>query len=186
MQRQQEKRLNTAAGSPSHRKPGRGGRLQAAFLMAATLTAAACSSVDCPVQNTVYTSYGLHKAGGERDTLRDTLTITTTRRDGTDSVLLNRSVNTTSFELPISYTDPEDTLFFYITDTLLNTSIDTVYVRKDNYPHFESVDCNISFFHYITAVRWTRNAIDSIAVNKQHVDYDASTEHFHLYLKARP
>ena len=165
-------------------KPG-AGRLQAAAMAAMTLAAAACSSVDCPVQNSVYTSYGLYKAGGERDTLRDTLTIATTRRDGTDSVLLNRSVNTTAFELPISYTDPEDTLFFTVGDTLGNVRIDTVYIKKDNYPHFESVDCNISFFHNITAVRWTRQSIDSIVVNKQHVDYDASTEHFHIYFKAR-
>ena len=145
----------------------------------------ACSSVDCPVQNTVYASYHLYAAGGERDTLSDTLSVSTTRRDGTDSVLLNRSVGTTAFELPMSYNDREDTLFFVIGDVQLRTTTDTVYVRKDNYPHFESVDCNISFFHNITGVRWTRNGIDSIGINKQTVDYDPSTEHFHIYFKAR-
>ena len=173
----------------THRKANRNNaaplRLTAMGVLAATLTLGACSSIDCPVQNTVYTAYGLYKPGGERDTLRDTLTILTTRRDGTDSVLLNRSVNTTAFELPMSYTAPADTLLFTITDTLQRTLTDTVWIAKDNYPHFESVDCNISFFHFITSVRWTGNAIDSIAVNKQNVDYDASTEHFHLYLKAR-
>lgn len=160
-------------------------RLAPVLMAGCVMAVAACSSVDCPVQNTVYTAYGLYRAGGVRDTLRDTLTVTTTRRDGTDSVLLNRSVNTTAFELPMSYNDPEDTLFFIVCDTLKRTVADTVYVRKDNYPHFESVDCNISFFHYVTGVRWTHNAIDSIAINKQSVDYDASTEHFHVYFKAR-
>ena len=161
-------------------------RLAAAAAVAAASLLAACSSIDCPVQNTVYTAYGLYKPGGERDTLRDTLTVLTARRDGTDSVLLNRSLNTTAFELPMSYTAPADTLVFRIDAASGRTTTDTLWVEKDNYPHFESVDCNISFFHYITRVRWTHNAIDSVVVNKQHVDYDASTEHFHLYLKARP
>lgn len=158
--------------------------LKVVMALVAALTVGACSSIDCPVQNTVYTAYGVYKNGGERDTLRDTLTIYTTRRDGMDSVLLNRGVNTTKFELPMSYNDPEDTLYFTVIDQQAHAVTDTVYIKKDNYPYFESVDCNIAFFHNITSVRWTHHAIDSIAVNKQHVDYDASTEHLHLYFKA--
>ncbi len=170
----------------THDNRTRAMRLLPLCLLAATATWVSCSSIDCPVENTVATVYGLYKAGGERDTLYDTLTISTTRRDGTDSVLLNKSVSTTTFELPISYNDPEDTLFFAITDTAGTTICDTVRVRKDNYPHFESVDCSISFFHNLTEISWTGQAIDSIVINKQHVDYDATTEHLHLYLKARP
>ena len=172
-----------------HNEPRRGKgattRLQAAAIGVMAAAMAACSSVDCPVQNTVYTVYGLYKPDGERDTLSDTLTIATTRRDGTDSVLLNRSVNTTQFDLPISYTDAEDTLFFTISDTLMNTTIDTVYVTKENYPHFESVDCNISFFHYITAVRHTSHAIDSIVLIYPDVNYDTSRKHFNIYFRHR-
>lgn len=148
------------------------------------IIAAACSSVDCPVQNTVYTVYKLYGDDGKEATLSDTLTISTTRRDGKDSVLLNRSLNTKTFNLPISYTDAEDTLFFEVKDSVA-TLTDTVYVSKDNIPHFESVDCSASFFHNITGVRWTRNAIDSIAINKKSVNYDPGTEHFHIYFKSR-
>ena len=156
------------------------------IIVAAAAAAAicSCSSVDCPVQNTVYTVYDVYSRAGVADTLRDTLTVSTTRRDGTDSVLLNRISKVTTFDLPISYNDPEDTLFFEFKDNTSYT-LDTVYIKKDNFPHFESVDCNISFFHNITGVRHTRNIIDSIAINKQSVDYDASTEHFHIYFKAR-
>lgn len=154
------------------------------YISALALAATACSSIDCPVQNSVYTVYKAYKADGTADTLRDTLTVTTTRRDGTDSVLLNRLTNTTGFSLPISYTEPEDTLFF-ITKGMTGQSLDTVYVRKENTPHFESVDCNISYFHYITGLTHTGHAIDSIVINKPSVNYDASTEHFHIYFKAR-
>lgn len=143
-----------------------------------------CSSIDCPVQNTVYTMYKLYDSNGTEATLSDTLTIYTTRRDGTDSVLLNRSLNTKEFILPISYNDPEDTLFFKVSN-IAATHTDTVYVNKDNYPHFESVDCSASFFHTINGVRWTRHAIDSIAINKKSVNYDSGTEHFHIYFKSR-
>lgn len=154
------------------------------YTVALLLFIAACSSIDCPVQNAVYTIYKVYNSDGTPGSLADTLSISTTRRDGIDSVLLNRSVNTASFNLPISYYDAEDTLFFELKDTV-SVVMDTVYISKDNTPHFESVDCNISFFHFIKGVRWTRNAIDSIVINNQYVNYDLATEHFHIYFKAR-
>ena len=146
-----------------------------------------CSSIDCPMNSLVYTQYQLRTSDGLVDTLHDTLTISTQRAiDGNDSILINRNVRTTEFSLPISYAHPQDVFFFEMIDTLTKaTTYDTVTVTKEDHEHFESVDCNISFFHNITAVRWTRQSIDSIVVNKQHVDYDASTEHFHIYFKAR-
>lgn len=155
------------------------------YISVMALAATACSSIDCPVQNSVYTVYRAYKSDGTADTLRDTLTVATTRRDGTDSVLLNRMINTTEFSLPISYTAPADTLLFFMEGKAGHT-LDTVCVSKENTPHFESVDCNISYFHHITAVTHTGHAIDSIAINKPSVNYDASTEHFHIYFKARP
>ena len=151
----------------------------------ATLTIfilSACSSIDCPVQNVVATVWQLHKTNGTLDTLTtDTLTITSQRRNGTDTILLNKSTSTASFELPISYTAPEDTLKFLVCDTVGNQKISYVYIKKENYPHFESVDCSASFFHQLTAVRWTGNAIDSIGINKSYVDYDLSTSHLYIY-----
>lgn len=88
-------------------------------------------------------------------------------------------------ELPISYQNHEDTLIFELKDTFNVLRRDTVWIAKTNQPHFESVDCNISYFHEITSVRWTNEAIDSIGINKKDVNYDASTEHFHIYFKAR-
>ena len=59
---------------------------------------------------------------------------------------------------------------------------DTVWIRKENYPHFESVDCSASFFHTITAVRTTHRFIDTLVVNNPSVTYDSSQAHFHLHL----
>lgn len=145
-----------------------------------------CSSIDCPVQNRVYTTYGLLKADGTTDTLKvDTLSITTKRADDTDTLLLNRAIGITNFELSISYTQPEDVFYFTLLDTLGNTYRDTICVQKENYPHFESVDCQAAYFHHLTDVRSTHHAIDSIVINYPTVNYDETHEHFHVYFKAR-
>lgn len=141
----------------------------------------ACSSIDCPVDNVVATVYEMRKATGDADTLRDTLSIITIRHDGTDSVLLNRSVNTTSIQLPISYVNPIDTLYFIVSDTSNVTTIDRVCIEKTNIPHFESVDCAAAYFHTIDNVTTTHNRIDSISINKRTVNYDLSTAHIYLY-----
>ena len=145
-----------------------------------------CSSIDCPVQNRVYTTYGLLKSDGTTDTLKvDTLSITTKRADDTDTLLLNRAIGITNFELNISYTQPEDVFYFTLLDTLGNTYRDTICVQKENYPHFESVDCQAAYFHHLTDVRSTHHAIDSIVINYPTVNYDETHEHFHVYFKAR-
>lgn len=143
----------------------------------------ACSSIDCPVDNVVATVYDLKKSTGVADTLRDTLSILTFRHDGSDSVLLNRSVNTTSIQLPISYVSPADTLYFVISDTSQVTTYDMVIVKKTNIPHFESVDCAAAYFHTIEDVECTHNRIDSILINKRSVNYDLSTAHMSIYFK---
>ena len=165
-----------------------------------------CSSIDCPMNNTVSTKYALYKSDGTADTLRDTLTVITLQRIADhDPVALNRSVNTTTMDIPISYQSDEDVLYFvrsfpylYETtvineegievDTILELAAyvtDTVTVVKTNRKHFESIDCAPSFFHTIRNVIYTRNAIDSIVINNPEVNYDPSKEHFRVYFKSR-
>ena len=144
----------------------------------------ACSSIDCPVQNTVATNYAILGADGEAATLADTLYIWTCRADGQDT-LLNRLTGTNSFSLPVSYTHPEDTLIFYITDSYHQQTLDTVFLKKEDIPHFESVDCAAHFFHRLTAVRSTHDGIDSITIVNPHVNYDQSKAHLNIYFKKR-
>ena len=136
---------------------------------------AACSSVDCSLNNTVYTNY---KLMGKVTTLTDTLTILTTRQNGFDTVLINQQVNTDSFSLPVSFGQEVDELYFHT-----NSLRDTVWVSKTNEPHFESVDCGLNYFHTLRGVRYTRNAIDSIVIKNKEVNYDVSKQHFYIYFK---
>ena len=156
-------------------------------LLVVMLLQIACSSIDCPVENAVAVNYQVMAFDGTSevaDTLKDTLNVWSRRANGKDTLLLNKSVNAKTFSLQVSYTHPVDVLVFQVKDTLHQTTTDTVWVGKTDQPHFESVDCQASYFHTITNVRWTHNAIDSIAINNPNVNYDLSIEHFHLYLKA--
>lgn len=138
-------------------------------------TLAACSTIDCPLNNTVNCKYMLR---GAVTTLPDTLTISSMRSDGSDSVIINKQVNTDSFSLPMSYNRPEDILVMQT-----NSLFDTIKVEKTNTPHFESVDCGVNYFHTITNVTYTRHAIDSVVIHHNFVNYDASQQHFYIYFK---
>ena len=165
-----------------------------------------CSSIDCPMDNTVSTIYELYKSNGIADTLKDTLTVITYRHvPEEDPVALNRNVNTTSMSLPISYQGEEDVLYFVrsFPDSVktieknedgeevermvhfIGFITDTVTVTKTNRKHFESIDCTPSFFHTLTHVSYTTNGIDSIVISNPEVNYDQTKAHFHLYFKSR-
>ena len=172
-------------------------RLLPFYLFTILLFLEACTSIDCPVQNLVYTNYALKKADGTPDTLnKDTMWVWTQRVDGTDTVISrqqqgNLELNyfygpsASTFSLPISYTQPEDVLWVLVRSASGTDYIDTIRIKKENYPHFESVDCQASYFHKITSVSSTHNIIDSLVIKKPDVNYDASVTHFHLYLKAQ-
>lgn len=153
-----------------------------------SLITSSCSSFDCPVKNTVAVYYDVKHVDelGEQvtDTLKDTLWVWTQRSDGRDT-LLNSFIDKTRFQLPISYQHPEDMLVFAIKDTSLVITIDTVWLKKDDIPHFESVDCAAHFFHELTGVRCTNNGIDSLVLATTSVTYDDGVTNLRIFFKDR-
>lgn len=141
-----------------------------------------CSSIDCPVNNTVHTRYCFYNTVGDSLILRDTLSVTTVKKNGLDTLILNRLAGKASFSLPMSYSHPEDVLVFNYYNKDYNV-YDTVWVKKDDIPHFESVDCKVAFFHRLTSVRFTTHFVDSIVIKNPSVDYDKKTIHLYIYPK---
>ena len=78
-------------------------------LLALLAVIVSCTTIDCPLNNSVYARYRL---AGDVTTLGDTLTISTTRTAGSDTVLLNKALGVDSFNLPLSYQHAQDV--FYI------------------------------------------------------------------------
>lgn len=151
---------------------------------------AACSSIDCPVDNVVETRYTIMDKEGDKLKLSDSITVWSTRANGKDTILLNRGIDIDHFALQISNSHPEDILFFSFdkttvagNDTTRFHRQDTVWVKKDDYPSFESVDCSAVFFHTLTGVQYTHNYIDSIVIKNPSVTYDPYTVHFYFYPK---
>ena len=153
------------------------------ILLLTILTMVGCSTLDCPLNNTVYTKYKLD--GNVTELTGCTMTISTTKRDGEDSILINKDENVDSIILPIGYANPADTLYFEVQDRLERVFKDTVIVAKDNQPHFESIDCSPSYFHTITGVKTTQHLIDSIVINHKDVNFNATTTHFLIYFGNR-
>lgn len=147
------------------------------------LTMVGCSTLDCPLNNTVYTKYKLD--GDVKQLTGCTMTISTPTKSGVDSILINMQENADSFSIPMSYVNAADTLYFEVVDVRQRIFHDTVTVSKDNHPHFESIDCSPSFFHTITDVKTTHNLIDSIVINHKDVNFDATKSHFLIYFGTR-
>lgn len=150
------------------------------MLVMSFVISVSCSSIDCPLNHLVQTTY---KFAGNVTVLHDTLSISTTLVSGVDPVNIKRVVNVDSVKVQMSYRQPEDILFFHIKKQDGTSTLDTVIVKKDDYIHFESVDCNPSFFHTITGIEYTHHRIDSIVINQSNVTYDASKPHFYIYFK---
>ena len=152
-------------------------------LMGLAVLLTACSSINCPVQNYIGTYYAMMRADGTPDTMNtDTMWIWSQRYNGTDTLLLNAlcGKGDANFSLPISYTQPEDVLCVLMTDTTGQYWLDTIRIKKENIQHFESVDCQATYFHELEAASITHHAFDSVVINYPHVNYD--TSHFHIYL----
>ena len=104
---------------------------------AAVMTFGACTTFDCPLYNKVYAKV---KLAGDVKTLADTLSVSIPRNmddDGSDTVVINRLTATDSLSLPMSYQRDEDIYLFHISqyETGVKTT-DTVWVEKQNLPHF--------------------------------------------------
>lgn len=153
-------------------------------VVAMLLIMTACSSIDCPLNNRVYTQYALLTPDGKTDTMKLSMTISTNRLDGDDSVLINKDVDVTAFSLPISNAQPRDSFFLELASDDAST-LDTVVVSKIDRMHFESTDCAPSYFHELQSVSTTHHAIDSVVIKNHEVNYDTSKKHFSIYFTPR-
>jgi len=153
------------------------------YLLAAVALLTACSSIDCPMNSHVYARYGFYVAGDTAVSMNGYLSVSASKMDGNDTILLNKLSNAHDFQLPMSYLNPTDTLNFTIGFEDGYELTDQLYVQKTNVPHFESVECGAKYFHTITSVSSTNNFIDSVKIIRNDVNYDATQEHIYIYLK---
>ena len=152
------------------------------YILVSVLTISACSSVDCPLNNRVYSKSGFYVHGDTAKSIADTLTVNL-RVNGKDTIILNKKTGAHDIQLPVSFLNNGDTLALVVNNTDGFSVTDSIYMEKTNELHFESVECGPCYFHEIVSVRSTNNFIDSVVVKKKTLDYDLSAEHMYIYLK---
>ena len=152
------------------------------YFVVLAVAVAACSSIDCPMNSHVYAKYGFYKAGNVAMPLTDSLTVSINRMDGNDTILLNKLTNVHDMQLPLSYLNETDTLYFAWGLTNKTHVTDTLYVEKSNDKHFESVECGANYFHTLKSISCTHNLIDSVKIKQDKVNYDVTQEHIFIYL----
>ena len=147
-----------------------------AIMAAGMALLAACDTIDCTLYNTATLTCSFYSEG-KTVKLTDTLTVSAL---GTDSVLVNRMVGASTLDLPLSYSQPCDTIVLHVYGPDFDAR-DTLWVEKSNTPHFESPDCPTTMFHQIQSVRHSSTFIDSISITRNLVDYD-QTENLRIHL----
>lgn len=142
-----------------------------------------CEGIDCTVNNVVMCHYTFYASGSEDVvSVKDTLTITA---EGTDSVLYNKGVNVSKLSLPMSHWKEADTLNFTFKSSTQDYSQQmSLYIRKDNIPHFENPDCPTTMFHQITGIDLDSptHCVDSVVIANPLVNY-ATQENIKIYLR---
>ena len=160
------------------------------ILFPCLLALAACTNIDCPLDNVVVMTSGLYDAeDGSSLSLpvEDELSIYSATGEHT---LLNKATDISSFVLPMRHGVGTDTLLFHFSNTDSQEAIDTLFLTYTDNPHFESVDCPAALFHTLTQVRWTSHSLaempltfDSVAIVRPNVNYD-DVENLKIYLRS--
>ncbi len=147
----------------------------------------ACTNIECPLDNLVSVTIGMYDAeNGKSFLLKDSLTVLSSPKD---TILLNRAQGISSFSVPLRHIGEVDTFLLYFSN-ISQSATDTLFIKKTNHPHFESVDCPATFFHTLHKVEWTSHAlseypltIDSVVLSRSKVDYE-DIENVKIYFRS--
>lgn len=138
----------------------------------------ACDLLNCTQADVSLLKIEMYDTSGNKVMLPDTLTITTC---GTDSVLVNRDLNTTEILLPLSYHAPADTFILRYYGKYYSLQ-DTLFVEKTNDLYFESPDCPTVMMHTIQGAFCTDEFLSSVEVANKKVNFEEVT-HLKLFVQ---
>ena len=153
------------------------------------VTLGACTNIECPLDNIVVMTGGLYNAeDGKVTTLHDN-ELSITSADG-EYVLLNRVKDISSFEIPLRQGVGNDTLLFWLENSVGQVAVDTLFLQYTDSPHFESLDCPAALFHSLKEARCTSHPLSELPLTlhkveivRSLVDYD-DVENLKIYLRS--
>lgn len=135
-----------------------------------------CSIAGRPMINC--TLYRMVEDQVANDTL-DSLTVTAL---GTDSILINNQKKVHTLMLPLRYSADSTVLIFHYAYRSNPSLSDTIYIKQDNTPYFESMDCGYSMRQSIRGIGHSEEELDSIYVSNKQANTDG-TENLKLFYR---
>lgn len=137
-----------------------------------------CDLLNCTPADVRCLQIEIFDSEGNPMALPDTLTV---KACGTDSILVNKSIDTEEILLPLSYHAPVDT--FILQNYGDGYSLkDTLFVAKSNDIYFESPDCPTVMMHTIKSIRCTNEYVDSVSLVDAKVNFTETT-HIRLFVR---
>ena len=140
-------------------------------MLLAMVGVVACSSEDCPINNTVRGKMVFYNEYGDAVSINAILSVSVMRPQG-DSVVLNKKTMATDVTFPLSYVNETDTFIYCYDFNGVHFLYDTLYISHTNTPTLVSVDCGTAMFHTITEARSTHTLIDTLIIKSHEINYD--------------
>ncbi len=165
-----------------------------------------CDDAGCTLYNSTNCQITFYNGSGNVTALEEYLTVSAA---GTKNVILNKGQGISTFFIQLSYTNEVDTLLFehWTTTTTVHTEtdnegnettteveeetdhvVDTLFIRKKSFPHFESPDCGTAYFHDIKEadcendIRYLDKGLLDIAYLNHPQVYYNSSDNIRLYI----
>ena len=115
---------------------------------------------------------------------RDTILSLTVTALGTDSIIINRETNVQIVSLPLTYIADSTVLVFHYDYANDPSNSDTICIRQNNVPYFQSMECGYSMEQTILGVSYTRHQLDSIYRQNNYANTNG-TENLKLFYRYR-
>lgn len=131
------------------------------------------------------TLYALEMDGNTiKEVHKDTLDSLTVTALGTDSIIINNQKKVHTLMLPLRYTKDSTILIFHYAYLSDPTLCDTIRIKQNNTPYFESMDCGYSMKQSILGLSHSQIELDSIYILNKQANTDG-TENLKLFYRYR-
>lgn len=134
---------------------------------------------DCNIENVAYNRVGFYCVDDNKKENKyefpDTLTVSL-MVNGKDSIVVNKILNATDLQLPMSYNNERDTLIFHYTGKFT----DTLYIDHENIPFYISMECGTVMYHKLTGIKYTNSFIDSAVIANDYIKFE-NNENIKIY-----
>lgn len=138
----------------------------------------ACEVENCPPNALAYAQFNFVDQHDKAVQYTDTLTVIGQLETADTLIydtLINKSTNTSSLSLPLSYGDQTRFIFQYG-----NRQRDIITVNHRNIPYFINLDCGTMMFYEVTSAEATTRMLDSLVITNPNID-NYEKENFKVY-----